>query len=262
MVRNNLRAFTLIELLVVIAIIALLLSIITPSLSKARDIANRTMCQTNVKQLTLGFLIYSQINNKLPLNTRGSWYWDISYLTTDYLIEQAGADRKTFYCPSHKSKPTTDDRFWRYSEWTGTPAVPPSGPEPSNVILRKNLYRTTSYFFLVDMEPPSVRAFYPQNGTAGESVKLAQKTSDIRNTGSYVLIADGMISDSNARSANFAELIGGAWGKYGLTSNSCHIDRRNQPAGSNIGYADGHADWKVFEEMNVWGAAGSIHHWW
>ena len=263
MVRNRKYAFTLIELLVVVAIIALLLSILAPSLSKARSLAERITCQTNVKQLTLGFLIYSQNNDgKLPLNTRGGWYWDISYLTTDYLIDQTDADKRSFFCPSHKSKPIGDDRFWRFSEWLGTPAVPPAGPEPKNPLLRKDLYRTTSYFFLMDMEPPAVRAFSPQRGMTGEPLRLARKTTDIRNTGAYPLITDGAISDGAGRDARFTELIGGAWHKYGLTSNTCHFDRRGKPTGSNIGFLDGHADWKVFEDMNVWGAAGNIYHWW
>ena len=56
------KAFTLIELLVVIAIIALLLSIVVPSLRMAREVAKRTICATNLNSLGQGVYLYANDN--------------------------------------------------------------------------------------------------------------------------------------------------------------------------------------------------------
>jgi len=58
-VRKN-KAFTLIELLVVVAIIALLISILLPSLSRARELSKRTVCMANEKGVGSAFYIYAQ----------------------------------------------------------------------------------------------------------------------------------------------------------------------------------------------------------
>ena len=60
------RAFTLIELLVVIAIIALLLAILIPSLSKAKEVAIRLMCMQNLKQIAVGCGDYAMDHKYLP----------------------------------------------------------------------------------------------------------------------------------------------------------------------------------------------------
>jgi prepilin-type N-terminal cleavage/methylation domain-containing protein len=52
--------FTLIELLVVIAIIAILAAILFPVFAQARDKARQTTCLSNIKQLSLGVLMYAQ----------------------------------------------------------------------------------------------------------------------------------------------------------------------------------------------------------
>jgi len=78
---NNLCGFTLIELLVVVAIIALLMAIIMPSLRAARQLAQGTVCTSNVRQLSMAWTVYADGNDskmvgaQVSLNTWVSYEW-------------------------------------------------------------------------------------------------------------------------------------------------------------------------------------------
>lgn len=85
------RGFTLIELLVVIAIIALLMSIVVPSLRKAHNHANLLICASNQKQLVYGLQTYRIDNNQAyPPSVLGQRsfgdYWRASSWNGTYFI--------------------------------------------------------------------------------------------------------------------------------------------------------------------------------
>lgn len=69
------HGFTLIEILVVIAIIALLASILFPVFAKARENARRASCQSNLKQIALGVMQYTQdYDERLVISNSGPLY--------------------------------------------------------------------------------------------------------------------------------------------------------------------------------------------
>jgi len=90
------RGFTLIELLVVVAIIALLISILLPSLTRAKEQAKLTVCQSNINHVGKVLITYLFDLNQLPVYSTSnsslcSWaYCGLSGRNRAYWQSQVG----------------------------------------------------------------------------------------------------------------------------------------------------------------------------
>jgi prepilin-type N-terminal cleavage/methylation domain-containing protein/prepilin-type processing-associated H-X9-DG protein len=113
--RAKAEGFTLIELLVVIAIIAILAAILFPVFARARENARRASCQSNLKQIGLGFMQYTQdYDEKYPKyynagdNSRG-WVQIIQPYVKSYQL---------FQCPSEPTAGSPSlNQSWANAWW-------------------------------------------------------------------------------------------------------------------------------------------------
>ena len=127
----NSRRFSLIELLVVIAIIAILSSLLLPSLGDARDKAKMSVCKSNMKQIKMAIMMYAEDNDgRYPYSRTANprhYSWDDliygydgrngatkSELDYPVLFASAGHSSGSYECPSDDVERT---------HWTGTDLV-------------------------------------------------------------------------------------------------------------------------------------------
>ena len=84
MTRTRSVGFTLIELLVVIAIIAILLALLTPALSQAKELARRAKCMSNLRSIGIGIATYA--------SDHSGWWPPAGIMYTNYVSAGSWVD--------------------------------------------------------------------------------------------------------------------------------------------------------------------------
>lgn len=113
------KKFTLIELLVVLAIIGLLLTLLLPSLAKARLIAKAAVCNSNTRQVSVALMSYASSNNSTwpygpnvaPNQLSGNNPPSGSVSPMELLYSYAGESIDVFTCPLDESP---ENFIWWY----------------------------------------------------------------------------------------------------------------------------------------------------
>ena len=231
--RRRAAAFTLVELLVVIAIIAILAAILFPVFARARENARRSNCLSNLKQIGIGFMQYTQdYDEQGPMTSMsggmmsmGAYSWTTS---TQPYIKSA----QVFRCPSDSAV-----------RWNA-PNLPPNAPP-----------YTTSYVFNAWFAPDKKDAAGVINGYSNlarvqepaRSIILSEKgdltsTSMVANADHFHPMYWGTPSEESSMM-----MTGAVWN----TSTNMPIELATQRHfnGFNNLYTDGHAKWNRFDQL-------------
>ena len=227
--RSGKNGFTLIELLVVIAIIALLVSILLPSLAKAKDLAKASMCGVQDRNIALGFLMYREEWNFLPWSCYGvnsSWanvvgaggLFNLRQSVAEELEDKFGLDPIIAYaCPAGAIPPR---RWW--GDESSDRDGPPDPWDDWNVDEEVFVADDYSFYTYIDGEDLTSPMYAISPNNIADGVKVATHnnlSSDHALLGCCALVVWTTIPNINA---------------WHYAETSCQV--------TNTAYGDGHIE--------------------
>jgi len=238
--------FTLVELLVVIGIIAVLISILLPTLSKARESAQRAACLSNLRQIAQMFHLYAAANrDQISLGVRSNVYQD------NYEIRYTQANQYISWGPYFKAGFAKQPQYWYC-------------PSSNQDIFHEFNGAENAWRVDAQGELPWVRAGYGLRPMAHDGRPILWKT------GAYP-IQDPMVDGANVPWAPWPKLS--RFKNRALAADIFATKHRvnwRHKKGINVAYSDGSArwyetrpfhdlptTWKVPIGASNWGAVGS-----
>jgi prepilin-type N-terminal cleavage/methylation domain-containing protein/prepilin-type processing-associated H-X9-DG protein len=236
------KGFTLIEVLVVVAIITMLVAILIPSLTRAKELSRRVVCASNQHQLVVGVLSYAPaFRGVLPYRHEPeTWLFALPYAWDDALMVKParrywGGSMKVVGCPSHRGVYVTAQAVYagatnHVDDWL------------------------CSTLYLAGLGDAKMN----YNGTWYEKRPSAANVHTHLNKPYQIVFADwNMWSDEGWAFVNHPKVLassvfGDFWGSNGKQTRESTIA---SIAGGNRAYADGHVDWANPNQMNADGTS-------
>jgi len=193
------RAFTVPEVLAVVAVIAIIMSMLMPSLTRARARARAVICSSNEHQLGIAIRTYGVSNRQyFPVGVNpgsGDWLW------MAILREQMGGDMDIFNCPS-----APDYTRWVKRENPGSPSHP-TGWKQNERRLGPGRGDSFSYGMNVWGAPCCADAYgtgtYYQHATLGE-----RKMTTVVSPATFIVLGDSNWDVATGGDVNWAAYIG------------------------------------------------------
>jgi len=239
-------AFTLIEMMLVISLITLLISMLMPSLSKAKATARSVICMSNLHQQTIAITGYTDTSRHFPgahtssHNTPG-FNWIVWAPRLRQFTDGANSD--WFWCPD--AQPSAK---WKMQFGSGLPAK--YGYRADEV--RLEWFTPFSYGY----NNWGTRDFsVPQYGLGGltEHPDWGELHADrVRQPSNMVAIGDSQVD--------------GVWDAFIDTDQPQELPATRHPAGAaNIGFVDGHVESNSldvilrFDQLQRWNSDGVFH---